>query len=85
MFEKVEKTVFLGLNFSYTVLYPLYSGMIKEIYETFCFVCTMDILAICTYLPLARCTKSLSQMTMNYFGRNFVQIDYFKSNWCLIF
>ena len=24
MFEKVEKTVFLGLNFSYTVLYPLY-------------------------------------------------------------
>ena len=25
-FEKVEKTVFLGLNFSYTVLYPLYSA-----------------------------------------------------------
>ena len=24
-FENVEKTVFLGLNFSYTVLYPLYS------------------------------------------------------------
>ena len=26
-FEKVEKTVFLGLNFSYTVLYPLYSDL----------------------------------------------------------
>ena len=26
-FEKVEKTVFLGLDFSYTVLCPLYSGL----------------------------------------------------------
>ena len=33
--EKVEKLVFLGLNFSYTVLYPLYSGYVltKYVYE----------------------------------------------------